>query len=166
MRSPTIFVETTIPSAYLEERLHPEMVARRLWTRRWWDRALMSSRLVTSPEVLLEVSRGDVSRAAARLSLMSGLEVLPVDAQVLEIAQVYVARKVMPQNPVSDAVHLAVASYYRCDFLVTWNYTHLVNANKFAHIRSVNESLGLFVPELVTPIQLLGGSDADELTDR
>jgi predicted nucleic acid-binding protein len=160
-----VFVETTIPSAYLEERVAPEMIARQRWTRRWWSRALTSSRLVTSPEVLLEVSRGDVSRAAARLALMADVEVLPVNARVLEIAQVYVARKVMPRNPVSDAVHQAVASYYRCDFLVTWNYTHLANANKFGHIRSVNESLGLFVPALVTPIQLLGGNDEEEFTE-
>src|SRR5687768_12516984 len=108
MKKPAIYVETTIPSAYLEERMDPEMVTRRLWTRQWWDRALTSSRLVTSPEVLMEVSQGSVSRAAARLALMAGVEVLPVNARVLEIAKVYVTRKVMPKNPVSDAVHLAV----------------------------------------------------------
>lgn len=165
MKKPTIFVETTIPSAYFEERTAPEMAERRKWTRRWWKDALVSSRLVTSPEVLLEVSRGNVLRATARLALMGGMEVLPVDGRLLEIAQVYVTRKVMPRNPGGDALHLAVASYYRCDFLVTWNYTHLANANKYEHIRVVNESLGLHVPQLVTPVQLLGGSDDEEFTD-
>lgn len=165
MTKPRVYIETTIPSAYLEERTTPEMVARRGWTRRWWNRALAHSHLVTSPEVLLELSRGDATRAAARLALMAGVEVLPVDSKVREIAQVYVARKVMPRNPVSDAVHLAVASYFQCDFLVTWNYTHLANANKYVHIQVVNESLGLFVPELVTPIQLLRGNDDDESAD-
>lgn len=165
MRKPTIFVETTVPSAYLEERTTSELIARREWTRRWWDRALERSHLVTSPAVLQELSRGDAVRAAARLALMAHLEVLPVDDRVQEIARVYMARKVMPHDPVGDAVHLAVASYHRCDFLVTWNFTHLANANKYAHIRVVNASLGLFVPDVVTPFQLLGDDDGDESTD-
>ena len=39
---------------------------------------------------------------------------------------------------------------------------HLANANKFDHIRRVNGILGLFVPALVTPLELLGGSDDQE----
>ncbi len=51
--APLVYVETSIPGFYYEARPEPEMVARRLWTRRWWDipdrpsrpsRALPSSR--------------------------------------------------------------------------------------------------------------------------
>ena len=59
-------------------------------------------------------------------------------------------------------MHLAVASYHRCDFLLTWKCQHLANANKFDHIRRVNTLLGLFVPALVTPLELLGEDDEDE----
>jgi len=65
----------------------------------------------------------------------------------------------MPTDPAGDALHLALASYHKCDFLVTWNCRHLANANKFGHIRRVNTMLGLFVPTLVTPLGLLGGGD-------
>jgi hypothetical protein len=41
----------------------------------------------------------------------------------------------MPANPTGDALHLALAYYHKCDFLVTWNCEHLANANKFGHIR-------------------------------
>ena len=57
--------------------------------------------------------------------------------------------------PTGDALHLALASYHKCDFLLTWNVQHLANANKFAHIRRVNALLGLFTPALVTPLELL-----------
>jgi hypothetical protein len=67
----------------------------------------------------------------------------------------------MPANPVGDALHLALASFHRCDFLVTWNCKHIANANKFGHIRRVNSMLGLFNPALVTPLELLAG-DGDE----
>ena len=58
-----------------------------------------------------------------------------------------------------DALHLALASYHRCDFLVTWNCRHLANANKFGHIRRINVVIGLFVPAIATPLELLGGRD-------
>src|SRR6266576_3036646 len=49
-----------------------------------------------------------------------------------------------------------LASFHKCDFLVTWNCQHLANANKFGHIRRVNTLLGIYVPALVTPLELLG----------
>ncbi len=68
----------------------------------------------------------------------------------------------MPDDPVGDALHLAMASYYKCDFLLTWNCRHLANANKFDHIRRINTLLGLFVPALVTPLELLGENDDED----
>lgn len=79
-----------------------------------------------------------------------------VEPAILEIVESYISHHVMPNDPVGDALHLALASHYRCDFLVTWNCRHLANANKFDHIRRVNTLLGLYVPALVTPLEFLG----------
>ncbi|HEV8578893.1 MAG TPA: hypothetical protein VGX68_07375 [Thermoanaerobaculia bacterium] len=46
--------------------------------------------------------------------------------------------------------------------LAHWNCRHLANANKFGHIRRVNTMLGLFIPALVTPLELLGGIDEEK----
>ncbi len=54
---------------------------------------------------------------------------------------------------------LAVASYHRCDFLLTRNCRQLANANEFDYIRRVNTMLGLIVPAIVTPLELLGDDD-------
>jgi len=137
------------------------MVARRDWTRQWWDRACVNSELVTSPPVVDELERGDFPSREECLRLIAALPLLAVEPPVLEIVQAYVARQVMPRSPVGDALHLALASYHRCDFLVTWNCKHLANAGKFAHIRRVNGLLGLFVPLLVTPLELLEADDED-----
>jgi hypothetical protein len=77
------------------------------------------------------------------------------DEAIDEIAEAYIRHQLMPADPVGDALHLAMASFHRCDFLPTWNCRHLANANKFAHIRWVNAILGLFVPTLVTPLEML-----------
>ena len=154
-------METSIPSFYFEARPEPEMVARREWTRAWWEKALGADELVTSLAVLEELSRGAFAARDDCLALMSGLPILAVDTSVVEIVQAYIRHSVMPADAAGDALHLALASYHRCDFLVTWNCRHLANANKFAHIRRVNGLLGLLTPALVTPLELLGDDDED-----
>jgi predicted nucleic acid-binding protein len=158
---PRVYVETTVPSFYHEVRDEPEMVARRDWTRQWWARATANCELVTSVPVVDELERGDFPNREECLGLVAPLPLLAVEPAVLEIVQTYIARRVMPRNPVGDALHLALASHHRCDFLATWNCKHLANANKFAHIRRVNTLLGLFVPSLVTPLELLEVDDGD-----
>ena len=158
---PRVYVETTIPSFYHEVRDEPEMAARRDWTRQWWRRATVVCELVTSVPVVDELERGDFPNREDCLRLIAPLPLLAVEPAVLEIVQTYIARRVMPRNPVGDALHLALASHHRCDFLATWNCKHLANANKFAHIRRVNTLLGVFVPSLVTPLELLEVDDED-----
>jgi len=150
------YVETSVISFFHEIRAEPEMVARRRWTRDWWESSSRSTRLVSSPVVLEELTDGNYPTRDDCISLASSLPMLAVTQPVIDAAQFYIQRFVMPSSPAGDAFHLALASVYRCDFLVTWNCRHLANANKFDHIRTVNQQLDLFVPKLVTPLELLG----------
>jgi predicted nucleic acid-binding protein len=153
---PRAYIETSIPSFYFEVRTAPDMVARRDWTREWWNSAANSVELVTSVAVIDELSRGEFPARDQCLELIAPLPIVAVDLSVLEIVEAYIRHRVMPSDPAGDALHLALASYHRCDFLVTWNCRHLANANKFGHIRRVNGLLGLLSPALVTPLELLG----------
>lgn len=150
------YIETTIPSFYHEIRPQPDMISRRDWTRRWFDAAVKTDRIVTSAAVLSELENGNFPTREQALRLLDDLELLAIDDAISEIVEAYGKHKLMPKDPFGDALHLALASYHRCDFLVTWNCQHLANAKKFGHIRRVNGILGLFVPELVTPMELLG----------
>ena len=150
-----VYIETTIPSFYFETRTEHDMVARRDWTRQWWDTRREEYELVTSEVVFDELASGDYSSKEAAIGLLDGLPILSVDPVVADITEAYIVRFVMPRDPSADAVHLALASYFKCDFLLTWNCAHLANANKFEHIRQVNGILGLYVPSLVTPMGLL-----------
>jgi len=152
-----IYIETTVPSFYYEVRKEPEMVARRNWTRQWWDHESRKYELVTSESVLEELNEGVYPNKKEILGLMDRIPLVTADEGIIEIVGVYIAHKVMPKNPTGDALHLALASYHKCDFLLTWNCNHLANANKFIHIRSVNAILGLLTPSLITPLEMLGG---------
>ena len=145
-------------SFYHEVRTEPDMIARRDWTRRFWQLAEKEYTLLTSPAVIEELEQGDFPNKQAVLDLASTLTVLPIDQMIVPIVDFYIANMVMPNDPKGDALHLALASYHKCDFLLTWNCKHLANANKFGHIRQTNDKLGLYVPLLVTPLELLGES--------
>lgn len=159
---PRVYIETSIPSFYHEARSEAEMVARRQWTREWWDGLSDNYLLVTSVAVMDELGNGDYPNKEQAIALVRGLPLVPVEPAIAEIIEAYIRHKVMPNDPVGDALHLALASFHKCDFLLTWNCRHLANANKFGHIRRVNTMLGLYVPLLVTPLELLGGQDETE----
>jgi hypothetical protein len=152
----SVYIETTIPSFYYEVRPEPDMVARRQWTRDWWDNQRNNYQLFTSEAVIDELERGDFPGKDDALSLIREIPLLEIDSAIADAVFAYVSHHVMPADPGGDALHLAVASCHKCDFMLTWNCRHLANANKFAHIRRVNALLGLFVPALVTPLELLG----------
>ena len=159
---PVVYIETTIPSFYVEVRQEPDMVARRQWTREWWEHCRPAYDLVTSEAVLDELSQGDYPNKADAIALVESLQLVPVEQEIVEIVEAYIQHQVMPRDPVGDALHLALASFHKCDFLLTWNCNHLANANKYRHIQRVNTLLGLYVPTLVTPLELLGETEDEE----
>jgi predicted nucleic acid-binding protein len=150
----TVYIETSIPSFYHETREEAEMVARRHWTRHWWDQCASRYEIVTSEGVVAELQQGEYETQAVVVELVSDLPQLEVVDDIADIIDVYVANHLMPRERLGDALHLALASYHKCDFLLTWNCKHIANANKFEHIRIINTRLGLFVPTLVTPMEL------------
>ena len=150
-----VYIETTVPSFYVETRREPDMVARREWTRQWWDTQRLHYELVTSIAVIEELEGWSHPNRAAALDLIVELPLVPNVPAVDPIVDAYVAQHVMPADPRGDALHLALASYHHCHFLLTWNCRHLANANRFEHIRYVNTQLGLFCPILTTPVELL-----------
>jgi len=156
-----IYIETTIPSFYHTLRSDPESVARMHWTREWWAEYEPQSKLFTSPAVILELQQGSSEKTVERLALISGLELLEITDDVERIVATYIAKRVMPDDPTGDALHLAITSYYKLDVLLTWNCRHLANPNKTEHIRVVNRELGLPMPILTTPLNYVSGDEAD-----
>ena len=140
---PRVYIETTIPSFYYEVRTEPEMVVRRNWTRTWWDDWRHAYQLVTSVAVLDALQDGTFPNQDQAVALLTAVHLVLVELMIIEIVKTYIQRMVMPRDPTGDALHLALASYHKCDFLLTWNIRNLADANKFAHIRYVNMLLGI-----------------------
>jgi hypothetical protein len=156
-----VYIETTIPSAYYSLRTDVESVARMNWTRRWWAEYSETFKLVSSPAVITELRRGTEKITETRVALLKTTELLEVTEFATDVANIYIQRLVMPNDPGGDALHLAVASIHKVDVLLTWNCRHLANPSKMEHIRLVNFELGLQVPLVTTPLNYLSGDEAD-----
>jgi predicted nucleic acid-binding protein len=155
MPKPLAYIETTIPNFYYDVRPSPAVTSRRVWTREWWASAVDQYERVTGQEVLSELSAGTSYLVPLRLELLEDIPVLPLTDEVTETAQRYIRDKLMPGRPSADAFHLALASHHECDLIVTWNCRHLANSRKLAHLRHLNRLLGLPVPAIMTPLDLL-----------
>ncbi len=64
------------------------MVARRDWTRAWFDSARQTEQVVTSAAVIAELENGDFPGRDRALAILDDLELLPIDNAVSEIVEV------------------------------------------------------------------------------
>ena len=154
-----VYVETTIPSFFYTDRTDPESMARKLWTRQWWTTYATEFTLTSSAAVIAELQKGTSRHVQARIDLLDDIELLTLSEEVARLVKVYINELLMPKDPAGDALHLALASYYKVDVLLTWNCMHLANANKIDRIRLINYAVGLPTPLLTTPLNYLSGDE-------
>src|SRR5207237_6297195 len=96
---PSVYIETTIPSFYHEVRTEPEMIARRDWTREWWDNHRARYDVFTSEAVIEELEIGTFPGKDNALALVAPIPLLALSDAIA----VYIAHYVMPADPAGDA---------------------------------------------------------------
>jgi predicted nucleic acid-binding protein len=152
---PRVFIETTIPSYYFETRSDRRAQDWRDQTRLWWSRYRWQYELVTSELVVAEFMAAPRAKSRQGERFFAELLALPLPAEFHDVVAEYISQRVMPADATGDAAHLAIASLYGIEFLLTWNCRHLANANKRQHIHVVNKRLGLSTPTITTPFELI-----------
>ncbi len=82
------------------------------------------------------------------------LKAIGINQEVVSLDEKYVSAGHVPQNYSADAVHLAVASIHKIDYLLTWNIQHLAHPIRRKAFRDYNAEHNFFVVEIVTPKEL------------
>lgn len=144
---PSIYLETSVIGAYLDKG---ESFRRDL-TIRWWEHEMRNYRAYISPLVERELERTREPYRRSYLALIRDLPRLEVSDEAAILADGYVARGIFQRKYLGDAVHVALASLHKIDYLVTWNFGHLANVQRQARVKLFNTAAGFFVPEIVTP---------------
>jgi predicted nucleic acid-binding protein len=144
---PSLYLETSVIGAYLD---NGEPFRRDL-TIRWWEHEMSDYRAVVSPLVARELERVPEPHRTSYLNLVSPLEQVELTEEASILADGYVSRGIFHRKYIADALHVAIASCHKIDYLVTWNFGHLANVQRQARIRLFNTAAGFFVPMIVTP---------------
>jgi hypothetical protein len=152
-----LYLETTIPS-YLTAWPSRDVVmaGHQQVTREWWERRRRDFTIYISTFVLDEAGDGDPAAAQRRLEVLRELPLLAATAPTLELAGRLVRDCRLPPRAAIDAVHIAIAAVHGMDYLLTWNCTHLANAEIIPKVRAVSENAGYVFPMICTPEELMG----------
>lgn len=154
---PTLYIETSVIS-YLTARPSANIVhqARQQATTMWWRECLKRYDAYVSEVVLNEASSGDNFAAQRRLEVIKSLPVVPMSRKALDLAQSLVTKKIIPPNAAGDAMHLALAMVNKLDFLASWNYRHLANAEVRHKLELWSRRQEIVIPTICTPEELKG----------
>src|SRR5499433_3790723 len=143
----SLYLETSVVGAYLD---NGEPFRRDL-TIRWWEHELKEYNVFSSLLVRREIERVAEPHRTGYLKLIKPLADLELTEEVAILAEGYISRGIFHRKYIADALHVAVASFHKIDYLVTWNFGHLANVRRQARIRLFNTAAGFFVPMIVTP---------------
>nr|VFJ66748.1 MAG: PIN domain-containing protein [Candidatus Kentron sp. FW] len=157
----SVYVETSVIS-YLASRSSRDIIVagRQAISRDWWENQRQRFDLRISSLVEEEISRGDSVAAKRRESFTMDIPSLAVSNEAIALAEALMEQRAIPKGSEEDAFHIAIAATQGVDFLLTWNFRHINNAETKRFIAEVVESHGYACPQLCSPEEL-GGNKND-----
>lgn len=115
--------------------------------------------LYISEIVFLEINKNDNKELTDKMInaiLKYNIKKLDYNQEVENIAKNYLNNKIIPEKKIEDALHIAYATYYEIDILLSWNFKHLANINKEHKIIIENLKMGYNYPiRLLSPLEVL-----------
>ena len=82
-------------------------------------------------------------------------EAVVTTQDAVELANAYIAEKVIGQTSFDDCLHIAIATLNKVDILASWNFKHIVNISRIRGYNSVNMKMGYATLEIRNPKDLV-----------
>ena len=70
---------------------------------------------------------------------------------MVELASEYITEKVVGKTSYADCLHIALATINRADYLISWNFKHIVNVDRIRGYNSINIKNGYKQLEIRSP---------------
>ena len=92
--------------------------------------------------------------------LVQGLKVkstdfLEITDESVDLATEYIAGKVVGSTSFADCLHIALATIHRADYLISWNFKHIVNVDRIRGYNSINIKNGYKQLDIRSPRDFL-----------
>jgi predicted nucleic acid-binding protein len=98
--------------------------------------------LENAPEKVIELVKG----LKADLT-----EFIEITEEAVSLATEYITEKVVGRTSYADCLHIALATINRADFLVSWNFKHIVNIERIRGYNAINIKNGFKQLEIRSP---------------
>lgn len=145
---PRLYLDTSVPSAYYNDR----QLERQLFTQRIWHEKLPNYHLVISNITQRELgATKDPKRRKKLQRLVHRLDTCVANPACVTLADEYLRILSMPQY---DALHIAIATVFGCEKLLSWNFTHIVNDSNKQKINNINLLNGYKTIRILSPLEL------------
>jgi predicted nucleic acid-binding protein len=152
----SLYLDTSVIGGYFD----PEFMAdtRALWRQREAGRF----RFITSRLVFQEIVGAPERVRNLMRTTFEPVDVLERTAEAEQLAQAYLAQRVVPPDYDNDARHVAVCTVAHIECLVSWNFKHLANVRRESRFNAVNLLQGYPALRIVTPTFLIHGDDQEK----
>ncbi|WP_231616149.1 type II toxin-antitoxin system VapC family toxin [Novipirellula artificiosorum] len=101
-----------------------------------------------------ECADGDPEAAAERLEVIREIPLLDQSSEAEALAGLLIERLAVPATEPRDALHIATAAVHGVQFIVTWNFKHILNPHLQGKIGDTCREAGYVPPVICTPEQL------------
>ena len=88
-------------------------------------------------------------------------EIIEISEEALELAEIYLDRKILTPKYRDDARHIALASFANVDVLVSWNFKHIVHYDKIRLFNAVNIEQGFKMIDIYSPREVTNYEEKD-----
>jgi len=145
-----IYIDTSIVGGYFDEEF--SKATRELFIR------LKNKEIIF---VLSDVLLGELNNAPANVKKLleeypqECFEYVNLTQESIDLANRYVAEKVVSETSLDDCRHIAIATINKVDVIASWNFKHIVNLEKIKGYNSVNLRYGYSMLEIRNPKELL-----------
>jgi predicted nucleic acid-binding protein len=78
-------------------------------------------------------------------------EFIETTDESFDLASEYITEKVVGKTSFADCLHIALATINRADFLISWNFKHIVNIERIRGYNSINIKNGYKQLEIRSP---------------
>ena len=137
MRKLRLYLDTSVLSHLFADDT-PEKMGE---TVRMWDRIVSGGHEIFISYVTLDEMRrcpGDKRNKMFQKLGEIGYKIIEKSDEISRLGSAYIENKALPAKSQADSEHIACAVVANCDFIVSWNFRHLVNPKTDRGVRLVN----------------------------
>jgi predicted nucleic acid-binding protein len=150
-RKTKVYLDTSVISALFDER-NPE---RKSLTEAFFNEIRLFDVFI-SEITSVEIDRTpDLDLQNKMRTKISEFLILSLTDEVEWLAKEYTRYGAIPENYLEDAYHIAIAVIHDIDYLLSWNFKHIVRIKTKDIVRMVNTLNNLRQIEIMTPAELL-----------